>query len=365
MLRQFGRGVGPEATALQVLRHAAATLADAVPADFWCGVLLDPSTLLDTGGLYDCSFPDEVLPRLFEIEHVERTNADNLHALARRRSPVTVLSESTAGNVEGDVYYQDVLRPLGMSDEMRVLLRNGPNAWGLLVWCRRGPRGFSGDEVRVAAALGAPAANALRGSLLVGGTDDGLVDDAPGLLLLDHDASVISESPTARRWMDELLEEHPDGRRLPNVVRAVAARARAARVDTPVRSSAMTRSGQWVTLNAWALDGPRVAVSIGPAGVNELVAIVLDVYNLTARERDVTQQVLRGRGTTEIAAALAMSRHTVEGHLKSIFEKSGVRSCRELMSEIFGRHYLPRLGPGAPSPPLSTDGRLYEKSGRD
>lgn len=56
-----------------------------------------------------------------------------------------------------------------------------------------------------------------------------------------------------------------------------------------------------------------------------------------------------------------MSPYTVEDHLRAIFRKVGVGSCRELMAALFGRHYLPRLGPGC-EPPLSTDGRLYEQA---
>lgn len=361
VVRNFGRSVDAEAPAVEVLRHVAHTLVDAVPADFWCGVLLDPSTLLDTGGLYESSFPDAVLPRLFEIEHVEHVGADNLRALARRKSSVSVLSDSTRGDLEGDVYYRDILRPLGMADEMRVLLKQGANAWGLLVWCRSGSTGFSEYDVGIAAALAAPAASALRGSLVLSGADAGEVSDAPGLLVLGDDLSVVTVTPTAQRWMEELQEDHPAGSRLPNTVRALAVRASSAGVDDPVRSSALTRTGRWVSLNAWPMEGSRIAVAIGPAGVGELMAIILNAYNLTPRERQVTQQLLRGSTTGQIAKALSLSPYTVQDHLKAIFRKVRVGSSRELMSAIFGRHYQPQLGPGR-RPPLSTDGRLYEEA---
>ena len=50
----------------------------------------------------------------------------------------------------------------------------------------------------------------------------------------------------------------------------------------------------------------------------------------------------------------------MQDHIQAIFRKVEVGSCRELMSMIFTRHYLPRLGPDR-VPPLSTDGRMYEE----
>lgn len=87
-----------EAT-LDVLQAVTNGITRLVPADVWRGVVLDPSTLLDTGGQHRDGFPETTMPRLFEIEHIEQDDVDSLRALARRPDPASLLSDPTGGDL--------------------------------------------------------------------------------------------------------------------------------------------------------------------------------------------------------------------------------------------------------------------------
>jgi DNA-binding NarL/FixJ family response regulator len=74
-------------------------------------------------------------------------------------------------------------------------------------------------------------------------------------------------------------------------------------------------------------------------------------YGLTPQEQTVTSLVCRGFSTREIGERLHISANTVQDHLKSIFDKTGVRSRRELVVAILHEQYLPRALTGQPVAP--------------
>jgi DNA-binding CsgD family transcriptional regulator len=90
--------------------------------------------------------------------------------------------------------------------------------------------------------------------------------------------------------------------------------------------------------NSWSFPPPTVL----PLGA-KLSPLLMSAYGLTEREQQVTRLVLQGNSTAEIAERLVVSAHTVQQHLKGIFDKTGVRSRRDLVGKVFFAHYEPRL----------------------
>jgi DNA-binding CsgD family transcriptional regulator len=134
----------------------------------------------------------------------------------------------------------------------------------------------------------------------------------------------------------------------PAVVLSVAGRTAAAPDASDELGSARvrTRDGRWVTVHGAPLITGierRTAIIIERAGADRISPLLMETYGLTDREKEVTRLVLRGESTAEIAAALFLSPHTVQQHLKSVFEKTGVHTRRELVGRVFQNHYEPRV----------------------
>ena len=153
------------------------------------------------------------------------------------------------------------------------------------------------------------------------------------------------------RWLSDLPDGDWDAGRLPSAVHAVAGRAlrTAESREEPgevALARVLSRSGTWVVLHGTSLvasGARRVAVIVEPAHPARITPLLMSAYGLTDREQDVTGLVLQGESTAQIAERLVVSPHTVQEHLKKIFEKTGVRSRRELVGKVFFAHYEPRF----------------------
>ena len=134
------------------------------------------------------------------------------------------------------------------------------------------------------------------------------------------------------------------------VVQAIAARARAIAPGTDplelaARSRVRTRSGSWLLLYGTRLSGAEegcTAVIIQPATPREIAPVIAMAYGLSQRECHITALCIQGRSTKEMARVMSLSVYTIQDHMKSIFDKTGVRSRGELVGQIFLEHYVPR-----------------------
>jgi DNA-binding CsgD family transcriptional regulator len=173
------------------------------------------------------------------------------------------------------------------------------------------------------------------------------VAEAPGLVVLAPDGSLISTTTAGDQWLQEL--GHPDPARygLPAEIQALATMVQ--RPDSPQtelpKLRLRTRAGRWAVLHASRLASTEldaVAVIIEEASPAEIAPVLMLAYGLTKQEQTVTRLVCRGLSTREIGDRLHVTTNTVQDHLKSIFDKVGVRSRRELVTSILREQYLPR-----------------------
>jgi DNA-binding CsgD family transcriptional regulator len=273
--------------------------------------------------------------------------------IARSPTGIGTLHEATGGDPSRSERWTRYIEPYGGEQELLVALRTtSGQVWGILGLYRApGQAEFDDEERRFLRELAPHLAEGARRGLLIGDASEPDGPEAPGLIVLDARWQVESVTPGVERWLDELPGgEWQAAQRLPTSVVSVAARAlRTAQGDAPGEvaiARVLSTSGRWMTLHGASMVGAnstRVAVIVEPAHPARISPLLMSAYALTEREQEVTQLVLRGESTSQIVAALGISAHTVQQHLKSIFEKTGVRSRRDLVSKVFFSHYEPRL----------------------
>jgi DNA-binding CsgD family transcriptional regulator len=340
-----------------VFTEASRRLRRLVPFDAAVWLTTDPGTGLPTaptladnleldGEQEQCS---ELWRREFLVPDV------NLYRdIARAEVPAAAL-RATVADPRHSARYREFLDPLGFTDELRAVLRVGDSPWGAInLFRRRGQGPFSRQEIELVASLSAPLGEALRDRArpanLLG---EHVRGGRPGLLLFDRHGGLASANQEARRWLAELPHEQD----LPSdlgvgvpmwLLGTVFGALAVARGDGDgtARSRVRTRRGTWLVCHASLLCDADdlltgVAVVIEPATAAEIAPIIVQAYDLTDREQQITGLIARGAGTAEIAEELFLSAHTVRDHVKAIFAKVGVSSRGELVARLFADHYEP------------------------
>jgi DNA-binding CsgD family transcriptional regulator len=335
-------GLDPEALRAAVLPR----LRRVVPIDAVWWALVDPATLLFTQA-YREEIPVETGPYFVENEFL----ADDVNKwteLAQDRNGARTLIGATGGEPWSSARYRDVFEPLGLEDELRVVLRSRGSVWGFLCLHRSHGSAFSAEEVSFSRRMAPVLADGLRLGMLVQGIAAAGLAHTPGLILVASDGSMISKNLAADQWLEELGSCGPGA--IPIEVHALAARLRA--LDPSASAPQLrvrTHAGRWAILHAsWMPSQARdaVAVIIQEATADQTAPVVMSAYGLTEQERIISGLVFHGLSTSAISETLNITQHTVQDHLKSIFEKTGVRSRRELVATVLRQQYLPRAKAG-------------------
>jgi DNA-binding CsgD family transcriptional regulator len=348
-----------------VFEEVSVRLGRIVPFDSAAWMAVDPGTGFPTGPTRVENLPDVTAAQCSEHWRREFVDADvnRFDTLVRAARPAASL-RAAAGDPCRSSRYRRFVQPLGFHDELRAILRVGDTPWGAItLWRRTGRPAFTRRETDLVAGLSAPIGEALRRRARPTEALGGLVrHDRPGLMLFDRTGELISLNEQARAWLAELPpdEDVPTdlGVAVPLWLIITVFRAGAhGNGDGTARARVQSRRGPWLVCHASCLDtgvgagrdgktdivdgSPMIAVVIEPAKPAEFAPIVIEAYDLSDREQQITRLIAQGASTADIAGELYLSPHTVRDHVKAIFAKVEVSSRGELVAKLFAEYYEP------------------------
>jgi DNA-binding CsgD family transcriptional regulator len=346
-------------------------LRNVIDNDASCWHTMDPHTRLMTGdspedlierGIFT---PDEA-PKAGELVVRSEYIVDDVNTfagLAARRVPVGILEHVTRGAPESSARYRDVLLPADIPHELRAAFVIRGRVWGAVHIARRAASGpFEQRDVDALAGVAGAIARGIRASLRFDAARRATGVEAPGLVVLDPRDEIELITPPARELLALIRSDRPEysDDAVPTPVLALASFIRGTPDGGHGEANVVTVPGSdgWITLHG-SRPGPpgdgRVAVVLERASGARSATVRLEAFGATAREREVATLLARGLSRAEMAEALVLSPHTVEDHVKSLYEKVGVTSRQELVARVFLDEYLPEV---VRQTPLTSRGRF-------
>jgi DNA-binding CsgD family transcriptional regulator len=326
-------------SAQQVVGQIARHITGVIDAGMFFAGAVDPHTGLFLGAAVHNMDPAACGPAW---EHELWVPDYNKFADLTLRNPVVDLREATGGRLSRSPRYRLLKEIAGLEDELRATLHADGLSWGNLVLSRHGGDGPFSDDDRAFLARAAPlAGTALRRTILQEPPRT-LPAHGPGIVVVDEAGAAVSATPEAEAWLQELGAgtRDPATAGIPPELLLMLLIAPGAPGAPSRRARLRTPRGAWLVAHASPLgDSGQIGIVIEPAKAPEITPVTIEAFGLTRREVQVAELVSQGVSTEEIASALFLSRHTVRGHLKAIFEKTGVSSRGELTSKLFAEHY--------------------------
>jgi DNA-binding CsgD family transcriptional regulator len=331
-------------------------LRKAVPIDALWWASADPATLLFTRS-YREELPADSGPYFVDNEFLHK-DVNKWTMLARDATGVGTLMQATCGRPAASDRYRDIFAPLGLQDELRAVLRVRDTCWGYLCLHREAQQVFSPDEARFVQRLAPHLAEGLRMGLLRQACQLDEASGGPGLVMLAADGTVAGLNDAAGHWLEDLGGK-ANGSDLPIEISAVAIRLRHLSPTEPAmpRLQVRTRSGRWAVLHASWMNAPSerlITVIVQEAAPADVAPLIMAAYGLTERERTISALVCQGMSTRQIASRMHLTADTVQDHLKSVFDRTGVHSRGQLVATIFQRDYLPHAIADDPLNPAGT-----------
>jgi DNA-binding CsgD family transcriptional regulator len=365
-----GRGLPRE----QYYRGVTDRLRRVIDSDAACWHTLDPETRMMTSDapqelIEQGVFTPETAPAagaLLVASEYLREDVNTFASLAGRRVPVGILSDATRGRLERSARYRELLAPSGIPFELRAAFVSRGRSWGAVHIARREDKGdFTREDAAALARVSTAIADGIRTSVRFDAARRPDDPAAPGLVVLGASNDVELITTPARELFAELRSPAVAGtdETPPTVLLALASFTRSTAPDGDLRPAvvAVPSSGGWITLHASLPEGRsegRVAIVLERSATQRATALRLEAHGVTPREREVAALLARGLSNPEIATTLMLSPFTVQDHIKSLFEKTGVGSRQELVARIFLDDYLPHL---VQQTPLAAAGSFVQR----
>lgn len=330
----------------------------AVPFEAYCASTKDPASgFITHGQAEEMGGADDIF---WSLERLYFDHHQSVRRMMDAHQSVVLLSEATGGNLERSTRYVEYLRPLGLTYEMRGAFTSGGYLWGSMDLVREsGSPDFEPRETDLLRRIAPHLGNGLKMAALRVQTpieEDGTA--VPGVLTLDYQGRVVQHTPAAERWLRDLEDLGPGWREWDNLPRALHTvflllrRALSPERDWHQESvptlRARARSGRWLTLYGSLTEATperrtETVIIIEPTKPEELLPFSMTAYGLSPREEELVKLVVRGLSTTRISRTLFISEYTVQNHLRSVFEKVGVRTRGELVKRLFFDNLYPTL----------------------
>jgi DNA-binding CsgD family transcriptional regulator len=333
-------------------RRVLTVLHEVVVFDAYVWLLTDPVTAVGAAPLADVPCATE-LPALIKAKYA--TSVNRWTALLGRPVPVALLHSTVDGDLGRSRLWRDVLSRYRIRDVASAVFADQFGCWGFLdLWRDRTREPFSNADAEFIASLVAPLTKAMRRSQARTFTQPAAPQRhqaGPVVLTLDEDLRITSRTAASQAWLDVLLPPDPDERAIPASVYNVAAQLIAAEegVDRhPASTRVHLADGFWLTLRAARLSageqtpGPAVSgsaalvVTIEEASAVDRLEIFGRAFGLSGREYELIGLLATGSDTRAMARQMALSEHTIQDHLKSIFAKTGASDRVTLLSRALG-----------------------------
>jgi DNA-binding CsgD family transcriptional regulator len=319
-----------------------------MPVDAAFFATADPDTLLFTGAFAE--EPLQAATPMFLANEFGCQDVNKFASLATSARHVATLDRATGRDRRASPRSRDIMQPLGLGDELRAALMVGQDCWGYLCLHRDDrPLGFTSSEAAMIARLGPHIAHALRQATLLHVSAVSSQTASPGVVLLAGDLSLVAITAEAENLISLIEGTGSTSLPLPMAVYTVAVALEDVRRGTAPSHAlpstrVKTKDGGWISVHASRLHGATgedpIAVVLEPIQARATVPLILSAHGLSAREAQVAKLVLRGASTQAIVDTLHISHHTVQDHLKAVFDKTGVHSRRDLVGRLLGQPTL-------------------------